>query len=465
MKPKVWQERFSGELDSHIEALNRSMVFDHRLGLYDVRASLVWAEALHRCGSLKANDLTAITKGLQMVGQELSAATFEIRDQDEDIHMAIERRLGELIGAAAGRLHTGRSRNDQVATDLRLYSRDQNNQIVGALIPVLEQLVTMAEGQVETAFPGHTHLQQAEVISLGQILLAHAWRVKGDVDLLTYIKITTSTCPLGAGALGGSPVPVDREWISQELDFDRPAENSVEAVESRDFVLDLLYAISRLGLHLSNLAEDFIIWNSQEFGFLTLDDSVATGSSLLAHKKNPDVFELVRGKCGRLVGHVTGFMTTMKGLPSGYNKDLQEDKEPLFDAVDTLQLILPALKAALKGVIFTPERIAEKLSPTLKTERIVRYMIAKGIPFREAYALAGSLVRESESRGMILDELPLEVMQSVSEAIGTDLKEELSAGWKIPKEGVLGGSSIESLSHQISTLQGWLRNKAGRDLE
>ncbi|MFC1484302.1 argininosuccinate lyase [Candidatus Neomarinimicrobiota bacterium] len=461
MKPKVWQERFSGELDPHIEALNRSITFDHRLGPYDVRASMVWAEALHRCGTLKEDDLAAITKGLQMIGQELGAATFEFRGQDEDIHMAIERRLGDLIGAAAGRLHTGRSRNDQVATDLRLYSRDQMDQLVGALIPILEQLVAMAEEQVETAFPGHTHLQQAEVISLGQILLAHAWRVKGDVDLLTCVKSTTSTCPLGAGALGGSPIPVDREWISRDLGFNRPTENSIEAVESRDFVLDLLYAMARLGLHLSSLAEDFIIWNSQEFGFLTLDDSVATGSSLLAHKKNPDVFELIRGKCGRLVGHLTGFMTTMKGLPSGYNKDLQEDKEPLFDAVDTLQLILPALAVALKGVTFTAKRIAEKLSPTLKTERIVRYLTAKEMPFREAYTLAGSLVRESESRGIELHELPLELMQSVTEAIGADLKEELSAGWKIPEEGVLGGSNKESLSRQIGILQGWLRNKAG----
>lgn len=459
MKPKVWQERFSVELDPYIEALNRSITFDHRLGPYDVQVSLVWVKALHRCGSLDDDDLAAITKGLQSIGQELSEASFEFREQDEDIHMAIERRLEELIGAAAGRLHTGRSRNDQVATDLSLYARDQNDKLAGALIPVIQQLVAMAEEHIETAFPGHTHLQQAEVISLGQILLAHAWRLKGDVDFLTHVKSTTSACPLGAGALGGSPVAVDREWISLELGFAGPTENSVESVESRDFVLDLLYAMARLGLHLSNLAEDFIIWNSQEFGFLTLDDSVATGSSLLAHKKNPDVFELIRGKCGRLVGHLTGFMTTMKGLPSGYNKDLQEDKEPLFDAVDTLRLVLPALEATLKGVSFTLEKIAEKLFPALKTERIVRYLLTKGIPFREAYAVAGKLVRESESRGMALHELPLEVMQSVSEVIEADLKEELMEGWQIPEEGVPGGSNKRSLSRQISILQEWLRNK------
>lgn len=459
MNAKVWQERFSGELAPPVEALNRSIAFDQRLGTYDVRVSLVWAEALQRCSAISRDDLADIRTGLEGIRQELETDTFEILDGDEDIHMAVERRLGELIGTAAGHLHTGRSRNDLVATDLRLYAREQNDRVAKMLSSVLGQLVTMAETHTETIFPGHTHLQQAEVLSLGHLLLAHAWRLKGDVDLLVHVQTTTSVCPLGAGALGGSPVPVDRDWISRQLGFDRPADNSIEAVESRDYVLDLLYAMSRIGLHLSSLAEDFIIWNSREFGFLTLADSTATGSSLLAHKKNPDVFELIRGKCGRLVGRLTGFMTTIKSLPSGYNKDLQEDKEPLFDAVDTLHLILPALEETLTGVIFIPEKIAGKLSPHLKASRIVRYLAAKGLPFRDAYGIAGSLVREAESKDLDLEQLPLEVMQSLSANIEDDLKDELAEEWLIPDEGVQGGSNKASIARQISILGAWLRNR------
>ena len=456
MASKVWHKRFSRPLDPRVHALNRSLSFDNWLAPYDVQVSTVWARALNRCGLLGGEDLAAILQGLEDIGAEFEQGEFELHEEDEDIHMAIERRLGELIGEPARRLHQGRSRNDQVATDLRLYAMDHAGKVRHALREVIRALVDLAGDHVETPFPGHTHLQQAQVISLGHLLLAHAWSLKSDDELLDRVRQTTSVCPLGSGALGGSTAAVDREWIASELGFDSPSDNSVEAVASRDFVLDLLYGLSRLGMHLSRLAEDFILWNSQEFGFVTLDDSVATGSSLLAHKKNPDVFELVRGKSGRLVGNHAGFMATIKGLPSGYNKDLQEDKEPLFDSVDTIMQLLPALEVTLRGVTFNTERITAQLSPYLKAERLVQYLTEHGVAFREAYGVAGSLVREAESKGVALEDLPLETFQEASAAFEEDIRAVLAEAWTIPAEGVMGGSNKASVEQQLGDLRDWL---------
>ena len=456
MAKKVWQKRFSQPLDPRVHALNRSLSFDNWLAPYDLQVSTVWAKALGRCGLLGPEDLAAILKGLEDIGAEFEQGEFELHEEDEDIHMAIERRLGELIGEPAQRLHHGRSRNDQVATDLRLYAIDQTGRVRDALRQVVRALIDLAGEHAGTPFPGHTHLQQAQVISLGHLLLAHAWSLRSDDEFLTQVQQAASVCPLGSAALGGSTAPVDREWIAGELGFDSPSDNSVEAVASRDFVMDLLYGLSRLGVHLSRLAEDFILWNSQEFGFITLDDSVATGSSLLAHKKNPDVFELVRGKSGRLLGNHTGFLTTVKGLPSGYNKDLQEDKEPLFDSVDTILQLLPALEVTLRGTAFNTDRIAAQLSPYLKAERIVLYLTGRGIPFREAYGLAGALVREAESKGVALEDLPLKTFQEASAAFEEDIRAVLAEAWTIPAEGVMGGSNRASVEQKLKELRAWL---------
>ena len=456
MASKVWQKRFSQPLDPRVHALNRSLSFDNWLAPYDVQVSTVWARALNRCGLLEQDDLTAIIQGLKGISAEFEQGEFELHEEDEDIHMAIERRLGELIGEPARRLHHGRSRNDQVATDLRLYAIDQTDRVRDLLRQVVRALIDLAGEYAGTPFPGHTHLQQAQVISLGHLLLAHAWSLRSDDEFLTQVQQAASICPLGSAALGGSTAPVDREWIARELGFDSPSDNSVEAVASRDFVMDLLYGLSRLGVHLSRLAEDFILWTSQEFGFVTLDDSVATGSSLLAHKKNPDVFELIRGKSGRLLGNHTGFLATVKGLPSGYNKDLQEDKEPLFDSVDTVLQLLPALEVTLQGVTFNTDRIAAQLSPYLKAERLVQYLTKRGVAFREAYGLAGALVREAESKGVALDDLPLETLREASPAFDEDIRAVLAAAWTIPAEGVMGGSNRAAVERQLQELRGWL---------
>lgn len=357
------RQRFSQPLDPRVHNLNRSLAFDLRLYPYDLQVSQVWSQALGKCGRLSSADTRAIATGLETIRGELEAELFPFRDDDEDIHMAIERRLTELIGEPARKLHFGRSRNDQVTTDLRLYTREQASQIVRAAGRIIAQLVAMAEEHAPVPFPGHTHLQQAQVVSLGHLLLAQATSLQADVIFLDQVAAGLAMCPLGSGALAGSTAQVDREWIATELGFAGPTENSVEAVSSRDFVMDLLYGCCRLGVHLSRLAEDFILWTSQEFGFAVLGDSVATGSSLLAHKKNPDVFELARAKAGRLVGNLTGFLTVLKGLPAGYNKDLQEDKEPLFDSVATLLALLPALEAALQQTEFSRTRSAPGSRP------------------------------------------------------------------------------------------------------
>ncbi|MCH8838404.1 MAG: argininosuccinate lyase [Candidatus Marinimicrobia bacterium] len=457
MKGKVWQQRLSRPLHPAIHALNRSLDYDRRLWPYDLQVSRVWVQALERAGLLSAGELLAISGGLESIREELAAGKFAFSDDDEDIHMAIERRLEELIGSAANKLHTGRSRNDQVATDLHLFCRESGEQVSAALREVIAVLVVLAEAQASQPFPGHTHLQQAEVLSLGHILLAHATALRSDTGLLERTASDAmAACPLGAGALGGSPVAVDRHWIATELGFAAPAPNSIEAVSSRDCALDLLYALSRLGVHLSRLAEDVILWSSIEFGYATLDDATATGSSLLAHKKNPDVFELARGKSGRLIGHLTGLLTTIKGLPGGYNKDLQEDKEPLFDSVDTALGLLAALKPALEGLTFHSARIVAALSPQLKAQRLVAYLVGKGLAFRQAYGVAGALVSRAEKEGVALEALDLDVFQEESELFGADVLELLHQPWVVPDEGVYGGSSVKSVQEQIKELQGWL---------
>jgi len=456
MSKKVWEQRFSQNLDPRVHRLNRSLDFDRRLYPYDIQGSLVWARALEQAGTLTGAELASILKGLEQVRAELDQDKFAFCDEDEDIHMAVERRLGEVIGEPAGKLHTGRSRNDQVATDLRLYASDHLGRIRRGLQAVITVLVDQADSHAATPFPGYTHLQQAQVLSLGHILLAHAWSLKADSDQLQDIAARTAVCPLGSAALGGSSAPVDRAWIARELGFERPSENSVEAVSSRDFVLDALYGLARLGVHLSRLGEDFILWNTQEFGFVALDDAVATGSSLLAHKKNPDVFELIRGKAGRLAGHLSGFLNTMKGLPSGYNKDLQEDKEPLFDAVDTLLNLLPALEATLKGAAFRPDAVNARLTSFLKAGRIVDYLTDQSVPFREAYGVAGSLVKTAESRGEALDQLSMDTFKAAHNAFDDDIAPILSAEWKVPETGIQGGSNQASVKAQVKALREWL---------
>ncbi|KAJ2363174.1 argininosuccinate lyase, partial [Coemansia sp. RSA 2611] len=333
---KLWGGRFSGETDPLMEAFNESIHFDRRMYAADIRGSQAYAKALCRQGILTADEQQALDSGLSAVLAEWQAGKFEIRSGDEDIHTANERRLGEIVGAVAGKLHTGRSRNDQVATDMRLWLRDEVEALLGFMRELVGALVERAQRDVDVLMPGYTHLQRAQPIRWSHFLLSYAFWFQQDAQRLEQFLPRLNQLPLGSGALAGNPFQVDREWLAQELGFSSVAPNSLYGTSDRDFVAEFLFHGSLTMIHISRLAEDLIIYSTAEFGFVQLADAYSTGSSLMPQKKNPDSLELLRGKSGRVFGDMTGFMMTYKGLPSTYNKDMQEDKEPMFDAVDTL---------------------------------------------------------------------------------------------------------------------------------
>ena len=346
----LWGGRFSGKLDTQAWALNASLGFDRRLALQDVRGSLAWTQALEKAGVLTQEESTQICAGLETIQGEFERQEFTYKESDEDIHTAVERRLAELIGPVAGKLHTGRSRNDQVATDLRLWLLESILNLDSALLGMQSVLVERAEADQNILLPGYTHLQRAQPILLGHWWLSHFWPLQRDRERLQQLRARTASLPLGSGALAGTTFPVDRQALAIELGFSQPSANSLDAVSDRDFVAEFLFCAALTGSHLSKLSEQVVLFSSAEFGFFELSDAFSTGSSLMPQKKNPDVFELARGKAGTLLGYLTGLMTTLKGLPSTYDKDLQEDKVPVFSAYDTLMAILPVLAGALQTV-------------------------------------------------------------------------------------------------------------------
>ncbi|MCH8327088.1 MAG: argininosuccinate lyase [Candidatus Marinimicrobia bacterium] len=457
MTGKVWQARFAAPLTHAVDRLNRSAPFDWKLWPHDLAVSRAWADALHQAEHLPDDDLAAIVDGLSQIGKEFAeqGAGFLAAD-DEDIHMGIERRLLEIAGPPALKLHYGRSRNDMVATDVLLYLRDACERSRGDIKGIAGILLARAEAEADTPFPAYTHMQQAQPVSLGHILLAYVTALHKDDRLLQDCLRRMDRCPLGSGAVAGSPANVDRQQIATDLGFTAPTANSIEAVGSRDEVTDFLYACARLGLHLSRMSEDFILWSSQEFGYVTLDDSTATGSSMLPHKKNPDVFELARGKTGRLIGNLTSVLVTLKGLPSGYNKDLQEDKEAMFDTAETLQSLLPALADTLKGLSFNRAVIEQRMVPELKLERLSEQLVSDGVPFREAYQVAQRVALAAETEGLHVDELTVDDLQNVDARLGQAAAALLQEAWSIPDNGVAGGSSSASIRAQVLALRKWL---------
>ncbi|MCH7498364.1 MAG: argininosuccinate lyase [Candidatus Marinimicrobia bacterium] len=457
MGGKVWRERFSMDLAPEIDALNRSAHFDWRLGVHDLDVSRVWARALRKGGALTADDVAAILKGLDLIDRELSVKGSAFPESgDEDIHMAVERRLGEIIGEPAEKLHFGRSRNDMVATDILLYLKGQSATIMEKGRNLIKVIVDQAQAHKATPFPGYTHLQQAQVVSLGHIFLAHAIALQRDISALSANLNGMDKCPLGSGALAGTYAPVDTGWIAAELGFSGPAANSIDAVGSRDAIIDFLYIGARLGIHLSRLGEDMILWSSQEFGYITLGDNSTTGSSLLPHKKNPDVFELARGKAGRLIGNLHAILAVLKGLPAGYNKDLQEDKEALFDTVETLNLLLPAVATAVDSLTVHSEAIRAAMIPEIKMEGVVQLLTERGSTFRAAYRMGQALVRKAVARGLHVTEFALGDLQNVSPELDQEVLNRLQADYEIPKTGVAGGASIASVETQIEDFRTWL---------
>ncbi|HEX9029880.1 MAG TPA: argininosuccinate lyase [Anaerolineales bacterium] len=451
---KLWGGRFSERMDPDAWALNASISFDQRLARQDVRGSQAWARGLAGAGVLTSEEADQICAGLQAIGEEFAQHNFVFQESDEDIHTAVERRLGERIGPLAGKLHTGRSRNDQVATDLRLWLLDSIPWLDQAIAGLQATLVAQAEAGQEVLMPGYTHLQRAQPVLLAHWWLSHFWPLQRDRERLSELAARTAVLPLGSGALAGTPFPIDRDGLASQLGFARPSPNSMDAVSDRDFVAEFLFCAALLGVHLSRLAEDVILFSSAEFGFFELADAYTSGSSLMPQKKNPDVFELARGKSGSLIGQLTGLLASLKGLPSTYDKDLQEDKLPLFSAYDTLLVLLPVLGGALRTATARPERMQAALDDGLMATDLADFLIQRGLPFREAHNVVGAAVQLAARQGLPLHALSLSDLRSLSPAFGSALSEaDLRAvfdPWQsVTRRSASGGTGPQAVAAQI----------------
>lgn len=406
---KLWGGRFDGKTDALVERLNNSLVFDGRLWRQDIQGSLAHARMLGDTGIIPAEDATVIITGLESLYSDLQAGDAVLPPDAEDVHTAVEGLLRERIGPVAGKLHTARSRNDQIATDIRLYLREASNTLDAELAELQRSLLNAAERHFETVLPGCTHMQHAQPVVLAHHLLAYFWMFDRDRERLSDGAKRINRLPLGAAALAGTSFPIDREQVCEALGFASVIENSMDAVASRDFAVEFLATASIIMLHISRLAEEIIVWNSPEFGFVTLADAVTTGSSIMPQKKNPDVAELARGKSGRVFGNLVAMLTLIKGLPLTYNKDLQEDKEPLFDAIDTLCMVLPAMRLTLDGAQFRTDRMRNATEGDFSTATdLADYLVRMGMPFREAHSVVGQLVRRCIADGKTLEKLTAE---------------------------------------------------------
>jgi argininosuccinate lyase len=451
----LWGGRFTGETDPIMTRLNESLPFDKRLWDADIRGSIAWARAIHGAGLLTEAERAAIVAGLAELQAEIAAdpAAAFAGATDEDIHSYVERRLIERAGPVGGKLHTGRSRNDQVATDVRLWLREQAAALDGALAALTRATADRAEAEVDVLMPGYTHVQPAQPVRWSHWLLSHAWAWQRDRARLADLLERANVLPLGSGALAGCPFPIDREALARDLDFAGVSPNSIDAVSDRDFIAELLFWAALLGIHLSRWAEDLILWSSREFGFVTLADAYSTGSSLMPQKKNPDALELLRGKSGRLVGSLMALLTTLKGLPSAYDKDLQEDKEPLFDAVDTLTLALPAAQGVLETLSIHPERMRAALGDELLATDLADALVRRGVPFRQSHALVGQVVRRAEELGCALRDLPLTELQAISPHFGPDVATVWDCERSVEQRAVTGGTARAAVLEQITDLR------------
>jgi argininosuccinate lyase len=450
---KLWGSRFGQELDAAAWKLNASIDFDRRLAGQDVRGSLAWARALNQAGVLGDEECTLITGGLQDIAGEFQEGKFVFLESDEDIHTAVERRLGEIIGPLAGKLHTGRSRNDQVATDFRLWLLDHIQPLDEAISDLQGALIQQAEGDPDSLIPGYTHLQPAQPLLLGHWWLSHFWPLQRDRQRLLDLIPRTAILPLGCGALAGVPFPVDRCELAVDLGFLTPAQNSLDGVSDRDFAAEFLFCASLIGVHLSKLAEAVILFSSAEFGFFELSDAYATGSSLMPQKKNPDVFELARGKSGALIGLLTGLLATLKGLPSVYDKDLQEDKPPVFQAYDQLAGLLPVLAGAIRSIKTHPERMQARIQSGMMAADLADYLVLKGMPFRDAHTLAGQAVKLAAEKNIGLHEIPLETWQSLDPAFDEAVFGVFDPRRSVARRNATGGTAPQAVADQLALAQ------------
>ena len=445
----MWGGRFDQRLDSSARQLNSSLAADQRLALQDVEGSLAWAEALQLADILPGNEHDQIKDGLSVIRGEFSKGTFSFAPDDEDIHTAVERRLTELIGPVAGKLHTGRSRNDQVATDFRLWMLQSLPAVQTELGNLQSVLIARAEEADETLMPGYTHVQRAQPILLAHWWLSHFWPLERDCERLKDLTKRVSVMPLGSGALAGTPIAIDREALAKLLHFRMPSSNSLDAVSDRDFAAEFLFCAALTGIHLSKLAEQIVLYTSTEFGFFELSDAFSTGSSLMPQKKNPDVFELTRGKAGVLIGQLVGLLAVLKGLPSTYDKDLQEDKALVFTTYDILRGILPVLAGGLQTLTVRPERMRSSIDSFMMATDLADYLVGKGIPFREAHTLTGKVVRAAMNEGLGLESLPIKRYKAICPVFEADVYKVLDPMKSVKRRNAIGGTAPESIKSQI----------------
>ena len=454
---KLWGGRFTKETNQLVHNFNESLSFDQKFWRQDIRGSIAHVTMLAKQGILSQEDRDAIITGLEGIRDDIEEGRLQIGPGAEDIHSFIEETLTERIGEAGKRLHTGRSRNDQVALDMKLYTRDQIREMDHLLYQLLEELLKRMEENLDTFMPGFTHLQKAQPITLAHHLGAYFEMFSRDRSRLHDIYERMNYCPLGSGALAGTTYPLDREYTAKLLDFYGPTLNSMDSVSDRDYLIELLAAMSTISMHLSRFCEEIIIWNTNEYQFVEIDDSYSTGSSIMPQKKNPDIAELVRGKTGRVYGALMGLLTTMKGLPLAYNKDMQEDKEGVFDAIDTVQNCLELFTGMMDTVVFHPEimEASAKRGFTNATD-VADYLVNKGVPFRDAHGISGRLVLKCIEKEIALDDLTLEEFRDESPVFDSDIYEAISMKNCVDKRLTAGAPGKKAMEEEIRESRGYL---------
>jgi argininosuccinate lyase len=459
---RLWGGRFAGGPSDALAALSLSVHFDWRLAPYDLAGSRAHARVLHRATLLTDDELAQLLGALDDLDAAVRSGEFRGTPADEDVHTALERGLIERLGVLGGKLRAGRSRNDQVATDLRLYLRDHARQVAAAIADLETALITLADRHRDVAMPGMTHLQHAQPVLLAHHLLAHVHALARDVERLQDWDKRAAVSPLGAGALAGSSLPLDPAAVAAELGFDRPAANSIDAVSDRDFVAEFLFATALLGVHLSRIGEEIILWATPEFGWVRLDDAWSTGSSIMPQKKNPDIAELARGKSGRFIGNLTGLLATLKGLPLAYDRDLQEDKEPVFDTVDQLLVLLPAMTGLIATLGIAADRLqaAAPAGFALATD-VAEWLVRGGMPFREAHEVAGSMVSYCEQRSLELTDLTNDQLAEVDERLTPDVRAVLSVDGALRARSTFGSTAPDRVAEQLEALKETVASQVG----